>query len=161
MTTGQDSPATVAETVLAVRLGDMLHAIPVVMVEEVLPALALEPISGCSSFVRGVVFIRGEVIPVLSAALRLGIHNHEIVDEPNIICLRIDGRVVGLEFDEVIDLISIQHARLLPADKIGAQGGFFSGVIDHEGVIIRILDPQKLISEEDAVDLDHVTTRPL
>ncbi|MFN3148446.1 chemotaxis protein CheW [Bremerella sp.] len=141
------------------RLGDMLHAIPIGMVEEVLPALTLEPISGCSSFVRGVVFIRGEVIPVVSAAQRLGVQDHEIPDEFNIVCLRIDGRVVGVEFDEVIDLVPIQHARLLPANKLGARSGFFSGVIDHQGVIIRILDPEKLIREEDIVELDRVATR--
>ncbi|MDA1231555.1 MAG: chemotaxis protein CheW [Planctomycetota bacterium] len=140
-------------TVLGVRLGADLHAIPIEAVEEVLPALPIESISQCPSFVRGVVFVRGHVIPVIDAAERLGFHAHQRPLEPHIVCLRIGDRLVGVEFDEATDLIEIDPANLMSAADLGARDGFFSGVIDRDGETIRLLDPEKLLAEEDSEQL--------
>ena len=56
-------------------------------------------------FVRGVVFVRGHLIPVVDAAERLGLREHQRPDEPHIVCLRVDGRLVGVELDEALDLL--------------------------------------------------------
>lgn len=144
------------DTALAVRIGEKLHAIPIAAVEEVLPALPIEPVPHCPAFVRGVVFVRGHVIPVLSAAERLGLKDYVRPDEPNIVCLRIDDRIVGVEFDEAIDLIDVGGDEALAANKMGAGDGFFTGVIDHDGEIIRLLDPEKLITATEASELEHV-----
>lgn len=156
MTNPASNDATLAETALAVRIGEKLHAIPIAAVEEVLPALPIEPVPQCPSFVRGVVFVRGHVIPVLSAAERLNLSDYQRPDEPNIVCLRIDDRIIGVEFDEAIDLIQIGGDQSLAADQMGASKGFFTGVIDHDGQIIRLLDPEKLISETEAAALEQV-----
>lgn len=148
--------ASTDTTVLAVRLGEDVHAIPIDAVEEVLPALPIESIPQCPAFIRGVVYVRGHVIPVLDAAERLGLHEHQRPLEPHIVCLRIGDRMIGVEFDEALDLIEIDSAKLIAADKIGARRGFFSGVIDHDGQMIRLLDPQSLLAEEDADQLKEV-----
>lgn len=140
-------------TVLGVRLGADLHAIPIEAVEEVLPALPIESISQCPSFVRGVVFVRGHVIPVLDAAERLGLHEHQRPLEPHIVCLRIGDRLVGVEFDEATDLIEIDPTQLMSAVDLGARDGFFTGVIDLDGNTIRLLDPKKLLAEKDSEQL--------
>lgn len=156
LTKGPSSDLSRSETALAVRIGAKLHAIPIAAVEEVLPALPIEPVPQCPSFVLGVVFVRGHVIPVLSAAERLGLKEHVRTDEPNIVCLRINGRLVGVEFDEAIDLIQIAGDESLTARDIGATEGFFTGVVDHDGEIIRLLNPERLISEAEAVTLNSV-----
>ncbi|MBC7817349.1 MAG: chemotaxis protein CheW, partial [Planctomycetaceae bacterium] len=99
---------------LAVRIGGNLHALPIDMVEEVLPALPIETIPQCPAFVRGVVFVRGHLIPVLDAAERLRLRDHVRPAEPHIVCLRIGSRLVGLEVDEAIDLIEIPSSTALP-----------------------------------------------
>lgn len=141
---------------LTVRLGERLHAIPIEGVEEVLPALPIEPVPQCPVFVRGVVFVRGHLIPVLSAAERLGLTDYQRPDEPHIVCIRLAGRIVGVEFDEAIDLIDVDDDETLDANELGASAGFFSGVIDHDGQIIRFLDPEKLISKKEAAQLEQV-----
>src|SRR5262249_41712409 len=75
------------EKVLLVSLGNDLYAIPIAAVEEVLPALPIEPVPRCPRSVRGVIFVRGHLIPVLDAAEQLGCENHQRLDEPNIVCL--------------------------------------------------------------------------
>ena len=139
---------------LSVRLGKAIHAIPIAAVEEVLPALPIETIPQCPAFVRGVVFVRGHLIPVLDAAERLGIKNHCRPPEPHIVCLRVGDRLVGVEFDEALDLLELHQVESLSADDVGAFRGFFAGVSEEDGRIIRLLDPRRIMAAEEADKLE-------
>ena len=141
--------AVAEEKVLLVRLGKDLYAIPIVAIEEVLPALPIEEVPQCPDFVRGVIFVRGHLIPVLSAAERLGRKSHQLPDEPTIVCMRVGKRRVGVEFDEALDLMDLATANVLPSGEIGAREGFFTGVVERDGQLIRLLDPEKLTSQEE------------
>ncbi len=156
MTKTNADQAGVSGMVLAVRLGPNLHAIPIEAVEEVLPALPIESVPHCPAFVRGVVFVRGHLIPVLDAAERLGLKDHPRPLEPHIVCLRIDDRLIGIEFDEALDLMDLGDGESLTSQDIGGGAGFFSGVVEREGRIIRLLDPDQLINREEATQLEHV-----
>lgn len=134
----------VGEKVLLARLGKDLYALPIAAIEEVLPALPIEPVPQCPDFVRGVIFVRGHLIPVLDAAACLGCEKHQRPDEPNIVCLRVGQRLVGVEFDEVLDLIDLVRGEVLPSDAISAREGFFTGVVEYDGRLVRLLDPEKL-----------------
>lgn len=140
-------------TVLAVRLGEILFAIPIEAIEEVLPALPVEAVAGCPSFVRGVVFVRGHLIPVLSAAERLGMVGYQRPDEPHIVCLRQDERLIGVEFDEALDLMEIGNTQGLAADELGVERGFLRGLVERDGRVIRLLDPTRLIASDEALAL--------
>jgi membrane-associated protease RseP (regulator of RpoE activity) len=67
-----------------------LYAIPIATIEEILPALPIEAVPQCPDFVRGVIFLRGHLIPVLSASERLGFPSQQYLEEPTIVCLRIE-----------------------------------------------------------------------
>ena len=149
--TTQSEP--VKTTVLVVRLGADLLALPIESVEEVLPALPVEPLSQCPAFVRGVVFVRGHLIPVLSAAERLGMSDYQRPDEPHIVCLRYNNRLIGVEFDEALDLMDLNLKECLTADQFGAEAGFMQGLVDQEGLIIRLLDPERLVAKEEIMAL--------
>jgi purine-binding chemotaxis protein CheW len=139
-----------------VRLGEDLHAIPIEWVEEVLPALPIETVPQCPEFVRGVVFVRGHLIPVLDAAERLGLESHQRAAEPHIVCLRINDRLVGVEFDEALDLMDLGSGESLAADRIGAREEFFAGLVERDGQIVRVLDPEKLMATEETDELKQV-----
>ena len=150
-------PETVARTVrgrqlaLVVRIGTSLHALPISAVEEVLPALPIEWIPQCPPFVRGVVFVRGHLIPVLDAAERLGLRNHVRPPEPHIVCLRVGSRLVGLEVDEAVNLIEVSLGDALPVEEVNAQRGFMSGLIEQDGQVIRLLDAERMIAQPEVV----------
>ena len=146
------------EKVLLVRLGPNLYAVPIAAIEEVLPDLPMESVPHCPDYVRGVIFVRGHLIPVLDAAERLGLATREQADEPVIVCLKIGQRRVGALFDEVLDLMDLDQAKILPAGEIGARDGFFTGVVEHEGRFIRLLDPERLTSAEETENWVRTTS---
>ena len=154
MTKSETKATPGANMALAVRLGKNLLAIPITAVEEVLPALSIEPIPQCPNFVRGVVFVRGHLIPVIDAAERLGIKDHQRPPEPHIVCLRVGDRLVGVEFDEALDLMELNDANSLSAADVGAdRQGFFAGVLEQDGEVIRLLAPDRLLQQLEAEQL--------
>ncbi len=154
MTRSNDHATKSGDTALAVRIGENLHAIPIAAVEEVLPALPVESLPQCPPFIRGVVFVRGHLIPVLDAAERLGMSGHQRPSEPHIICLRVGERLVGVEVDEALDLIDLGAGVRLDAGQVGARHGFFDGVIELDEKILRLLNPERLLGDDEAAELE-------
>ena len=150
------SSFTSPQLALAVRIGRDLHAIPIGAIEEVLPALPIAAVPQCPPFVRGVVFVRGQLIPVLDAAERLGILNHVRVPEPHIVCLQVGMRRMGLEVDEAVDLIEVPRTALT-VDEVNVQEGFLSGFVEREGQLIRILNVDRMISPQEAAAMEPLT----
>jgi purine-binding chemotaxis protein CheW len=140
--------------VLVVRLGYQLYAIPIECVEEVLPALPIEPVPQCPCFVRGVTLVREQLIPVLAAAERLGLSDYQRPLEPQIVCLRVAGRLVGLEVDEALDIMEVGSGVVLPLAQLMETPGFLKALIEHDGRIFRILDPEQMISGLGIVELE-------
>lgn len=151
------SSTSMVISVLAVRIGRHLHAIPTASIEEVLPALPVEPIPRSPEFVVGVVFVRGHLIPVLSAAERLGVTDYERPLEPNIVCLRVEGRLIGVEVDEAIDLMDLPADSALPTEGFCKTQPFLKALVEHDGEVVRVLDPEKLVSTEEAHVLHGLT----
>lgn len=141
---------------LLVRLGESLHAIPIQLIEEVLPNLPMERVPQCPAFIKGVVFVRGHLIPVLDSRERLGLPEQNRAEDPHIVCVRAHGRMVGLEVDEALDLIEIDADAIVGAEALGARAGFFVGLVEQNGHVIRVLDPDKMLGRDETEHLERV-----
>jgi len=146
---------------LIVRIGGVTHAIPITAVEEVLPDLPVEKIAQLPSFVRGVVFVRGHLIPVLDGAERLGLRSESEPQRSQLVCLRNGERLLGLKVDEAVDLMELPLQGRIPVPELGGESQFFSAVMDHQGDVMRILDPKKLLLADEASRLVQVAQEPL
>jgi purine-binding chemotaxis protein CheW len=143
-------------TVLCVRLGIQLYALPIEAVDEVLPALPIERISPCPRFICGIVIIRGRLIPVLDAAERLGKSDHQRPLEPTIVCLRSGQRLVGVEFDEAIGLMELSLDELLSAAEVTTGSSFLKGFVENHDRIIHVLDPERIIAPDEAREIGEI-----
>ncbi len=158
MTQSEAKTVLGGQLALAVRIGQHRHAVPVAAVEEVLPALPIEGIPDAPDFVRGVIFVRGRLLPVLDAAERLGLKDHPRSLEPHIVSLHVGDRLLGLEVDEALDLVDLQQGTRLSANEMGARRGFFTGVVELDGEIIRLLNPDRLLADEETAALEKCCT---
>ncbi|MBW3597057.1 MAG: chemotaxis protein CheW, partial [Planctomycetes bacterium] len=116
------------------------------------PALPIETIPGAPSFLRGVVFVRGHWIPVLDAGERLGVRRRPPAESP-IVCLTVQGKLIGLEVDEALDLMDLGRGARAGAEDLGVSEGFFAGLLEQEGESIRLLNPARLLATEEAARL--------
>lgn len=138
---------------LTVWIGQILHAIPIAAIEEVLPALRIERVAGIPEWIRGMVFVRGHLIPVFNMASILQLPVSKVLD-PHLVCLRVHGRIIGMEVDEAIDLVELPEEGRISVPELVGQTGFISAVIDYHGELIRILNPDYIAHRDELKNLD-------
>jgi purine-binding chemotaxis protein CheW len=145
--------SALARSALLVRIAGSLYSFPASAVEEVLPALPLEETPQTPPFVRGAVFVRGQALPVIDAAERLQLAGRKRPLEPPIVCLTLNGRRVGVEVDEAVDLIEWDGGAFAAAADLASRDGFFAGLQEFDGQVVRLLNPERMLTQEETAAL--------
>ncbi len=104
------------------------------------------------SYVRGVINLRGAVVPIVDLASRLGLDVPEPTARNVIIITQINGPIVGLLVDAVSDILSVTDKEVQPTPDIAANGSqFLSGIITREDRMIRLLNLSAILPEKTGV----------
>jgi len=112
-------------------------------------ALPLAP-----NFVRGVINLRGSVVPIVDLATRLGLNEPEPTARHVIIITQVEDQIVGLLVDAVSDILTIHSEKIQPTPDVASQTvkEFVRGVISIEERMINLIDlktvlPSTIIEE--------------
>ncbi len=127
---------------LSFRVGESEYSVDIMSVREIRGWTRATSLPHAPAYVRGVINLRGAVLPVIDLALRLGLDVEEPNDRNVIIVVDIDGRTVGLRVDAVSDILSFPRTQLhTPPEMTADQGNtFIEALTILEGRMIRILD---------------------
>ena len=97
-------------------VGELLCALPVSAVSEIVPAQQAARIPGAPAGVEGLVNVRGRLLTVADGRRMLGQEGSAPPIEQSILMLQVNGRPLGLLVDQVHDLIHV------PEDALEARG---------------------------------------
>ncbi len=125
---------------LTFRLGPEEYALEILRVQEIRAISAITPVPNTLPYVKGVMNLRGSVVPVLDLRARLGmteaVHGRLTV----IIVVIVDARAVGLVVDGVCDVLAISREDIESAPSFsGPQEGAFVAGLAHAGEKLVIL----------------------
>ena len=100
-------------------------------------------------FVRGVINLRGAVLPILDLAVRLGFPPAEAMGRHVIIVVQVGGQVVGLLVDGFSDILTVNTAEILPAPDVASDMAkhFVCGLLAMEGRMLSILSVASVLPE--------------
>ena len=128
----------VAGTTYALRSDQVLH---MEMVEQV------TAVPNAPAFVEGVVFSRGQVVPVVNLRARFGFDRAPIDLRTRLLVVQIQGRRVGLMADEAREFIGIPDAEIRPPGEaiVGLSGNYLAGVATIGDRIVLILDIREVV----------------
>ncbi len=158
-------PATVEiekATYLTFDLGSELFAVDVRSVREVLDSNTVTRVPRMPDYVRGVINLRGGVVPVIDLRLKFGM---EVVEDSVDTCIivmeiTLDGEstVVGGLADSVKEVFDIDPDQIEPPPRIGTNldTDFIRGMGKHQDRFVIILDIDKVLSADELVLLDGV-----
>lgn len=104
---------------LAVRVSGQDFCIEVQFVREVRAWTHITRLPGARPYVRGVLNMRGTVLPVIDLAARLGLPDVDVNANPAIVIVRAEGRLTGLLVEGVSDLIQVPRAELKATPETG------------------------------------------
>jgi purine-binding chemotaxis protein CheW len=107
------------------------------------------------SFIRGVVNLRGKVIPVTDLRLKFGLEAIAATTETCIVVVRAEGVEVGLLVDRVSEVVDLPDADVDPAPSFGAdvETDYLLGVGKSGGRVKLLLDIDKVLSTQDVVEI--------
>lgn len=149
---------------LTFRLGDEDFALEINTVREVLDLINITKIPRTPEYMKGVINLRGNVVPIIDLRLNLGMSAAERTVDTCIIIVEVDldGEAIqiGALADSVQEVIDIDPDQIEPAPKIGISMNtdFIKGMGKRDENFIIILDINKVLSTEELSALKSVSS---
>ncbi|MFA6314065.1 MAG: chemotaxis protein CheW [Sterolibacterium sp.] len=109
-----------AQEYLTFTLGPEEYAIDILKVQEIRGYDAVTTIANAPAFIKGVVNLRGTIVPIVDLRIKFGIGNVEYTPFTVVIILSIAGRVVGIVVDSVSDVTMLRPEQIRAAPEFGA-----------------------------------------
>lgn len=127
---------------LSFKVADQEYSVDIMSVREIRGWTRATSLPHAPEYVRGVINLRGAVLPVVDLGLRLGIESGEPNERSVIIVVDLGGRTVGLRVDAVSDILSIPTTELQapPELLVDQSDAFIRALTIVEGRMIRVLD---------------------
>lgn len=149
----QDRGAAAAQTqkFLTFVLADEAYGIDIAEVQEIVAALPITRVPGAAPYVRGVVNLRGRVIPIVDLRTRLDLGCVEIDSRSCIIVVRTDAARLGLLVDRVSEVADIAPGDIETVPDVGpaARTEFLRGIGRTGSQLRLLLDLQRVLTLPD------------
>ncbi len=115
---------------LTFRLGDEEYGIDILRVQEIRSYEPPTRIANAPSFIKGVVNLRGVIVPIIDLRVKLGCANVEYNAFTVVVVLNVRGRVVGAVVDSVSDVLELTKDQIKPAPELSSavDASFITGI---------------------------------
>ncbi len=154
-TAGRSAARASAGEYLSLRLGAEEYGIDILRIQEIRRHAEPTRIVGAPLFVKGVIDLRGTVIPIVDLRLRFGLADARYDGATVTVVLDIGTHIVGVVVDSVCDVVALCDEEIQPAPQLGAaiDAGCISGLgtvkdADADRMLI-LLDIRRLMSSAD------------
>lgn len=144
------------ERFVVIRLGGEAYGLPIGAVDEVtrLPE-TLSRLPKAPAYVRGVMNLRGRVIPVIDQRQRFAVAADAApaaATEGRVVVITIGAQQVGFAVDAVTKILEVEASALLPAPALTEGGALFDRAIplERDGDLILLIDPAALLDRAEA-----------
>ncbi|KAB0669401.1 chemotaxis protein CheW [Oryzomonas sagensis] len=151
------SAADIIETVqyLTFKLDEEVFALDVAKVREILEYTGITKVPQTPDFMRGVINLRGSVVPVIDLRLKFGMSATERTVNTCIIVVEVELEdetlILGVLADSVQEVIEMEPEQIEAAPHIGTHlnTDFIKGMGKHDNRFIMILDSDKIFTDEE------------
>ncbi|MBE0550103.1 MAG: chemotaxis protein CheW [Rubrivivax sp.] len=114
------APLTTIREFLAFKLGAEEYGIDILRVQEIRSYEEPTHIANAPEFIKGVVNLRGVIVPIVDMRLKFGLHDVKYGAFTVVIVLTIGTRMVGMVVDAVSDVITLEPQQVRPVPEFGA-----------------------------------------
>ena len=139
---------TNTQEMLVFKLGKEEYGVDILKVQEIRGYEKVTPIPRSPDFLKGVVNLRGTIVPVIDLRIKFGLANPAYDSFTVVIVLRMSGRIVGAVVDAVSDVVQLAPNEIRAAPRLGSivDSSYLSGVATQDDRMILALDIEKLLS---------------
>lgn len=150
--TEQNTQSTSEVELLSFRLADEEYSVDIMSVREIRGWTRATPLPHAPAHVRGVINLRGTVLPVVDLSVRLGMAPVEGDARNVIIVVQVGSQTAGLLVDAVSDILALPRTELQTPPELAADTAhsFIEALTIVEGRMIRVLDLTAVLPDDTA-----------
>jgi len=144
-------------------LADEEYGLEILKVHEIIGMMVITPVPRTPEFIRGVINLRGKVIPIVDLRLKFGMEAIAQTDESCIIVVQAGGIEIGVVVDKVSEVLDIPAQDIEDPPSFGADVNtdYILGIGKSEGRVKLLLDIDKVLATPDTVALcQELTSAP-
>lgn len=134
---------------VAFKVGDQKFGADIHKVSIIEKPLNYARVPTASEYIKGVVNLRGEIIPIMSIRLKFGLPEIDVDDDTRIIIFKFGEALLGIVVDEVDEVISLKESDIESVTSITNDRSldYIIGVAKIGGKLTTLLNIEKLIDE--------------
>jgi len=147
------------ESYVIMRVGEERYGAHVSQVQSVERLGEITPVPRTLSFIKGVIHLRGAVVPVIDLAERVGLaHRVQDADEMRVVIAEVEDQVVGMIVDSVEDVVQIPPETIEPPPAVvgGLQAVYLRGVAHVGDELLILLNLNRILSAVESEQLKQI-----
>jgi purine-binding chemotaxis protein CheW len=139
---------------ISFTIGEEEYGVDIMAIREIKGWTASTELPNTPPYVRGVINLRGAIVPIFDLRTRFGGGPTETSARHVIIVVSVKSRVVGILVDAVADIITVVSSNIKPVPELETKvdAGFLAGLVTVEGRMVALLDLESLFDVELSVD---------
>jgi purine-binding chemotaxis protein CheW len=147
----RDQNATERE-LISFRISDQEFCVDIMSVREIRGWTQATPLPRTPNYVRGVINLRGAVLPVIDLGSRLGLQTDSPTDRHVIIVTRIEDQMIGLLVDAVCDIIAVTDSLIQATPDVSSDlvDRFIRGIFSLDGRMISLVALDRVLPDLEA-----------
>jgi len=137
-------------------LADESYGIDILKVQEIRGYDAVTKIANTPEFIKGVVNLRGLIVPIVDLRIKFGLGNVVYDDFTVVIILNLNGRVVGIVVDGVSDVMNLNGSQVRDVPDIvsSIDTKYITGLATVEDKMFILVDIEQLMNSNEMALLD-------
>lgn len=149
---------TIKERYLTFFLGDEQYGIAIGQIKEIIAMMKVTHVPKTPEYMRGVINLRGSIIPVVDTRLRFGMEAQEETMHTTIVIVEVEKINIGFIVDRVEEVAVIDSSNLSVPPKFGSNINvdFICSIAQMEENVVMILDVLKLFEVDELISLEQM-----
>lgn len=137
-----------AEQYIEMSIGKESYAVRIEEIHEIIKIQPITEIPHCQSYVKGVINLRGKVIPVLSLRSLFGLPDESYTKSTRIVVVRHKQESVGIVVDQVTKVTTYSNIQSPPEQVGSVSGAYFSGIGIEGSRLVGLLKLDEVLLQE-------------
>ena len=136
---------------IVVNIGIEQYGINIKYIDNIVRIQRITRVPKTQPYYKGVINLRGEIIPVMSIRIKLGLEDDEFTDKSRIIIVKVDNASVGIIVDQVKEVVTLEEDDIenMATNVNDEFSGYINAIGKSKGELITLIDIIGLIVEKE------------
>lgn len=140
---------------IAVQIGSERYGIDIGYVDNIVRMQKITRVPKAQEYFKGIINLRGEIVPVMSIRIKMGLEDDVFTNASRIIILKIEEKgMLGVIVDQVCEVVTLEEENIERNVSSGTKHGkevFINGIGKNGEQLISLLEINTIIDEKDNV----------